>query len=255
LHLRAIMLDLRFLAESSPLYLAQLAFTIWMLVDAHRRGVEYYWFFVIFFFQPIGAWVYFFLFKVKEFRGGPNLGRLFQRRASLEVLRYQAEQSPTAAHRLELAERLVETGAYAEALPHLESVVAREPEHCSALFALAQSYRGLGRPGDAIDPLRKIIARHPGWHDYRAWYALIDTCVEAGDQPGAVTHCRELARVEPSLEHRCLLAEHLLANGEPLEARTVVERGLEEYRYLTGAARARDRRWVGHARKLLARMG
>jgi hypothetical protein len=246
---------LPFLAETSPLYVLQLALTIWMLVDVHRRRAEGYWFWVILFFQPFGAWLYFFLYKVRDFRGGPNLGRLFQRRASLEVLRYQAEQSPTVAHRLELAERLVETQAYAEALPHLESVVAHEPEHCSALFALAQSYRGLGRPADAIGPLRKIIARHPGWHDYQAWYALIDACAEAGDLPGAVTHCRDLVRVEPSLEHRCLLAEQLLANGEAIEARTVVERGLEEYRYQSGTTRARDRRWVGHARKLLGRMG
>ena len=33
--------------ELSPLYVVQVALTIWMLVDANRRGVEQYWFWVI----------------------------------------------------------------------------------------------------------------------------------------------------------------------------------------------------------------
>ena len=52
-------MHLPYLFEFSPLYLLQAALTIWMLVDAHRRGVEFFWFWVILFFQPFGAWVYF----------------------------------------------------------------------------------------------------------------------------------------------------------------------------------------------------
>ena len=37
----------------SPLYVAQAALTIWMLIDANRRGVEFYWFWLILAFQPL----------------------------------------------------------------------------------------------------------------------------------------------------------------------------------------------------------
>src|SRR6266849_7324757 len=95
--------------ELSPLYLAQAALTIWMLVDANRRGVEYYWFWLILIFQPFGAWVYFFLYKAKDFRGGHGwVTGLFHRPPSMLELRHRAERLPTVANRLELCERLVE---------------------------------------------------------------------------------------------------------------------------------------------------
>src|SRR5262245_5309414 len=92
-----------------PLYVAQLGITIWMLIDAHRRRVDVYWFLIILAFQPIGAWAYFFMYKIHDFRGDSGwLTNLFHRRPSLEELRYQVEQTPTVANRLELGERLVE---------------------------------------------------------------------------------------------------------------------------------------------------
>ena len=241
-----------FLHELWPLSLAQAALTVWMLVDANRRGVDYYWFWFILVFQPFGAWAYFFAYKAKDLgRGRGWLAGLFQRPMSLQELRHRVERTPTAAGRLELGERLVETGAYAEALPHLEAMLAREPEHCQALFLLAEAHRGLGHPEQAVPSLQKLLARQPNWRNYKAWHTLIDVRREAGDLSGALVNCRELARAMPNLEHRCLLAEHLVQTGEKAEARKVLEQGLDDYHYLTGPSRRRDRRWVGKAKQLL----
>ena len=85
---------LPYLYQYSPLYIAQVALVIWMLVDANRRGVEYYWFWIILVFQPLGAWVYFFAVKAGDFRGhsaGPNWN-WFYRRPSLDELRAYRRQ-------------------------------------------------------------------------------------------------------------------------------------------------------------------
>src|SRR5262245_59651528 len=159
-----------YLYEFAPLYLAQVALTIWMLVDANRRGVEVHWFWIILIFQPFGAWAYFFIYKVKDFQDRPGwLGNLFQRRPSLAELRHRAGQSPTPASWLELGERLVQDGAFAEAVPHLETVLAREPDHCRCIFLLARAHRGLGKPAQAVLLLQRLLARQPNWGDYRAW--------------------------------------------------------------------------------------
>jgi hypothetical protein len=250
------MYHLPYLYEFSPFYLAQAALTIWMLVDANRRGVDYYWFLLILAFQPFGAWVYFFLYKAKDFRAGQGwLAGLFHRPPSVTELRHRTERLPTIANRLELGERLVETGEYAEALPHLEAVLARESEHCQALFAFAQAQRGLGHPENAIAPLQKLIAKHWSWSEYRAWHVLIEVRKATGDSGGALESCRELTRIAPSLEHRCLLAEHLLQAGDNAEARKVMEQGLDDYRYTSGLSRRRDRRWVSKAKQLLKQVG
>ena len=47
------------------------AFSLWMMVDAYRRGAAYFWFPIILF--PFGAWVYFFCVKINDF----ELGHLF----------------------------------------------------------------------------------------------------------------------------------------------------------------------------------
>ncbi|HEV3118420.1 MAG TPA: tetratricopeptide repeat protein [Gemmataceae bacterium] len=245
-----------FFEYSSPLWIAQLAFTIWMLVDAHRRGVEFYWFWLILVFQPLGAWVYFILYKAKELRGGQGwLANLFHRPPSLQELRHRTERLPTIANRLELGERLVDAGEYAEALPHLEAVLARESEHCQALYALAEAHRGLGHPEQAVTPLQKLIARHSGWSDYKAWNALIHVRDICGDQDGALGACRDLARIAPTLEHKCLLAEHLLATGQKEEAGRVLAQGLDDFRYTTGLSRRRDRKWLGKAKQLTKQAG
>jgi hypothetical protein len=243
-------------SQLSPLYLAQAGLTVWMLVDAYRRGVEMYWYWIILIFQPLGAWAYFFVFKAKDLHIDQSwLAGLFHRPPSMQELRHRAERSATMASRLELAERLTEGGDYAEALPHLEAVLAREAEHCQALFLLAACHRGRGHPEQGVPLLEKLIARHPSWSDYRAWHTLIEVQREVGDLAGAVAKCRELDRVAPSLQHKCLLAEHLLMTGATTEAGKIVTQGLEDYHYLTGLSRRRDRRWIGKAKQLLKKIG
>jgi hypothetical protein len=240
-----------FFAELSPLYVAQVALTIWMLVDAHRRGVESYWFWIILFFQPIGAWAYFFLFKVRDFSPGTGwLANLFTRRPSLDELRYRLEQSPTMAAHLELAERLLEEKEYEEAEPHLNAVLKREPDHGTALFALAECHRQLNRSAEAVPLLQKLVSQRPNWRNYLAWHTLIETCQQAGDQAEAVAQARKLAQVTPSLEHQCLLTRCLVEVGELAEARRVIEKALREYQFSPNRSR-NDRRWVGKAKQLL----
>src|SRR5438094_871058 len=90
--------------------LLHIGLVIWMAVDASRRGADPVWFWIILFMQPIGAWVYFFAFKLRDLHR-PRIGRVAhhvgRRRLSLDELRYHAERTPTVTNRLALAERLM----------------------------------------------------------------------------------------------------------------------------------------------------
>jgi hypothetical protein len=230
-------------------YLAQGAFTIWMLVDAYRRGADSYWYFIILFVPGIGAWAYFFVVKIGDFSGLRDLSFL-QRRPAMEELRYRADQMPTLTNRLALAERLVEIRDYDEAVPHLEAVLGQEPDLSQPRYLLALC-RAEGAKADlAVPLLEKLIARDRTWSNYAAWHLLIRIQSESGAGDKALATCRELARLAPTLQHQCLLAERLLAEGEDDEARDLLQRSLEENQYAPGFIRRRNRRWASRARQL-----
>jgi hypothetical protein len=232
------------------IWFLQLAFMVWMLVDAYRRQADYYWYLIIIFVPGVGAWVYFFLVKFPEFRGRlPDLPFL-RHRPSLKELRYRANQTPTLTNRLALAERLIEEHEYAEAVPHLEAVLAQESGLAPALYSLAISRRGTGQPDQAVTLLEKIVARDGSWSNYAAWHMLIDVHAEMGNGAKAVTACQEMVRVAPTLRHQCLLAERLIAEGQNEEAARVLERSLEEYQFAPGFIRRRNTRWARQARQL-----
>jgi hypothetical protein len=235
------------------LYLAQAGFTIWMLIDAGRRHTEVYWFWIVLVAQPVGPWIYFFLVKWHDFHlfsGWPAL----QQRVSLDELRYQADHVPTLANHLALAERLLERKAYAEALPHLEAARALEPEHCQVLYGLAVCAKEQGQPAQALPLLEQILARDRRWSDYAAWRMLITVRSQTGDPSGALSKARDLARLSPTLQHQCLLAERLLDEKMPEEAETVLVQALETHRFAPTPSRRRNRRWASQARSLLKRV-
>ena len=244
-----------FFHEMPYLYLLQTAFMIWILVDCYRRGAEVFWFWVILIIPGFGAWAYFFVVKIHDFH---HLERIsiwpFRSRPSMSELRYRVERSPTTVNQMEMAQRLIENGEPAEAMPHLQSVLAREPEYCQALYSLAVCHSQLGQPDAAVPLLEKVNARDRRWSNYRAWHLLIDSRIEFGDKDGALATCRELVKHSATLQHQCLLGERLVDAGKLDEALGVIERGLEDQDFLPFSRRWRNRRWINEARRLQKRI-
>lgn len=240
---------LHYLAEFPYLAIPQATFTVWMIVDVSRRSTEAYWFWVILWFQPLGPWIYFFVVKAKDFRGASDWFA-FHSRPSLQELRFRNQQTPTLTSHLELAERLIEMQDYVEAMSHLEAVLKRETDHCGALYWSALCLTEQANPEAAIPLLEKVIARDRAFSDYKAWRLLIQARTQAGDAAGALAACRDLFRIAPTLQHCCLLGEHLLADGKDREAEDLLAQALEEYQFAPGPSRRRNRRWAVEARRL-----
>jgi hypothetical protein len=234
------------------LYLAQGAFMIWMLTDAYRRRAEQFWYWVIIFVPGLGAWAYFFAVKSGDFRRF-HLNQnffLFPSRPSLSELRYRSEQVPTLANHLALGERLIEKEEFEQAVPPLQAALKREPEHSRVLYCLALCHTRQGQPDLALPLLEKLLQGEPRWSNYIAWHLLIEARCDAGDSEGALANCRELVRLSPTLQHRCLLAEYLLHKGLHEEARSLLEQSLQDHYFTPRPIRWRNRRWASRARRL-----
>ncbi len=251
------------LFEDSPLvlqgvYLLQVAFTVWMAVDAYHRGGEQFWVWIIIVFQPLGPWIYFFAVKVRSLSiPGLSLrsrapGEGWERKLSLDELRYRVDRSPTVANRLALAHRLMDRHMHEDAIPHLEAILQIEPGYCQALHSLAECRIATGEPTHAVTALEKLIQRDRRWSHYRAWRTLIAAHTARKEPGDALQACRELEKQLPTLENKCLLAEHLLDNGLKPEAAQLLDQALEDLHYAPWGTRLRNWRWSREARRLLA---
>jgi hypothetical protein len=248
------MWHLPFLEEAPYLGIAQLAFMIWMLVDCQRRGAEQYWFWIILMIPGIGAWVYFFTHKIHDFRGRGSGGLNFwpfDRRANLTELRYRVQQTPTLANQLALGERLTEKGEHADAVPYLEAVLGREPDHTVALYSLASCRVETGHPDLAIPVLRRLLSKDWRYGNYAGWRLLVTALVRTGDESSALVTARELVQKAPMMEHKCLLAERLHVADLPAEARELLESALRDFQFAPWPVRRRDGRWKKRAWQIL----
>jgi hypothetical protein len=236
---------------SSWWFYGQSIFTIAMLIHAYRNSAELFWYFVIFFFQPLGAWAYFFLVFVRGFRFGGGSAPGWQRRLSLNELRYHAERMPTVNNRLALAQGLMAKGRHAEAIPLLEAVLATDFIHCQAMHELAVCHLACGQPVEAVAMLQRLMERDSRWAYYTAWRTLIDAYAACQNPAEALNTCRELAKMVPTLENKCLLAEHLLDNNLRPEAIDVLDQALEDHAFTPLGKRLKNWRWARLAQRLL----
>src|SRR5579871_3315562 len=141
-----------------------------------------------------------------------------------------------AAH-LGIGEMFIRTGKYAEALPHFQVCVQKEPQHTIALLGMARCQRYLGPPEAAWATLERLFNTSepdPGAVLLRGQLEL-----ERGNAQEALTWLKHAERLQPSdLETIQALANALRLLDRKDEAQTY-----EEKRHQT----ERDLRQIGRA--------
>lgn len=230
--------------------LLQLAFTVWMLVDAIKRGAPWYWFLIIL--MPIGAVAYFFVVKIHDFT--PAARRLLERPASLAALEHLAAQTPSIDNKIRLAQALHDRGKYERARDLFAEVLERAASDREALYGYGSCCLETGRRDAARDALERLVEAEFSFRDHRAVYDLGRIYWEDDRRDEAVELLQRAAR-GTLLEPRVRLARCLVEMGREDEARTLLADGLQEYRHSPGFVRRRDRYWASKARRLLRQIG
>jgi hypothetical protein len=145
----------------------------------------------------------------------------------------------------------MEQGVHAEAIPLLEAILAADQIHCQAMHDLALCHLACKQPQQAVAMLDRLMKRDSRWSYYRAWHTLIDAHVAGGQPAEALTACRALEKMVPTLQNKCLLAEHLLDNQLQSEAIHVLDAALEEHSYAPLGKRLKNWKWARQAQRLL----
>ncbi|MCZ7644782.1 MAG: tetratricopeptide repeat protein [Planctomycetota bacterium] len=233
-------------------YLLYLGFMIWMLVDSIRRYGLSYWAFVIFFFQPLGALVYFVLHVKSLFRGGLAAGGgkgLFG--LGLKARIRKAEQAlrmaDTPAAREELAGLYYEAGRLQDCERLLAPLVEQEDGNYEARYHLGLCRLAAGDPQGALVHLEKVMAGEKKLRFGRAWLRYAECLHRLGRTGEAVEELRKLHRAYPRPLTEFAYAKALAESGAREQARQVLEEMLET----SGQAPAEDRRYLSEGKALL----
>jgi len=240
------------LAVISLLSVVWLAFKVWMVVDAIRRGVAYYWYFV-FFFVPFGEFVYFAMVKADDFRL-PRLDSLFQRPPSLRELRFRYQNTPSQENQLILAQALLRSGEVGEAR-ELFGEIPDGDENPEVQYGLASCDLAQGNHARAIPMLERLVSRDPAYEDYAAWRALAQGLWASGRRDEGLASLRALAAKSPRLGHKFRLAQGLAEVGRKSEARRLLEEALLENRQAPAYIRRQNRLLVLKVNRFLAGLG
>ncbi len=234
------------------LFILQQLFSLWMLVDAIRRGSKSYWYFVVL--LPFGEWAYFFMVKIHDPEFEPLRAlwkRLTTRKVTVEDLRYQRDQSPSYANHLTLGQALYDEGSYREARETFAQALAVHPGDREAHYGWALSQIALEEYDPAIEKLRTLVEEDPSFRDYAAWGDLAHALCEAERFEDAFEVLDRLVTKSPRLVHRVLYAHYLVHGERPDEARRQLEEGLHDDRHAPGFIRKKNRPWVRRAKKML----
>ncbi len=234
------------------LFFLQTGFSLWLVVDAIRRGAAYYWYPIIM--VPFGEWVYFFTIKIHdpEFDWARELYRkLTTKKVTLDERRYRVRQSPSFANKLELAQALHDAQAHGEAAEVFAEALEMHADSREALYGLALTRNALFEYEAAILHFHTLIERDPSFRDYAAYSDLANALAQSGRMEEVHELLEGLVTTSHRLGHRVLHAHYLLADDMKDEAREQLEAGLSEYDHAPKYVKRANRAWARRAKQML----
>lgn len=233
------------------LFIAQTAFSLWMLVDAVRRGAHSMWWIIIM--VPFGEWAYFFAVKLPTLRtsSSPMVRRLVQKRMSVDQLRHQLEETPSHENRVYLAQGLHDRRMFAEAGKLFAQVVAADDADKDALYGQARCCIETKENAKAIALLERLTKLDLDYAEFEPCFELADLYTASNRVADAEQLLRRACKKSQRIGPRARLAKTLIATGNTSEARSVLEAGMRTFNSSPKFVRRRDHREASLARRLL----
>jgi len=232
-----------------------LLFTVWMAVEAVRRGQAQSWLWIILFFGPIGAAVYFFseLMPVVRFGGSftkSRLGADDERRALADVKRL--DNCAAWAH---YASVLRARGQPAKAADAAARALERDASSVDAHYERGQALLTSNRHGEAVPHLRAVVDKDRLYQSGDALLALGQAEEGSGDVKAARESLESLAVHSSRPEVLFVLARVQGLCGDREAALKSLKRIVDEAEYVPDYLQRDVRPWVKKAKKAIEKLG
>jgi hypothetical protein len=231
-----------------------MAFTVWMAVEAVRRGHASGWLWIIVLLGPIGAAIYFFSEYSESFSRGPVLQPRKVSAADLRAAEADVKRLGNAATWTAYASALRGRRETARAVDAARQALECDPENLEARYELGLALEELGHHGDARTELERVVAADPAFDNDGVLFVLARAQQGCGQDVAARESLETLASrsARPEVLFECAAVQARL--GDRAAAAENLHRIIAEAEEVPDYLKPNVRPWVHKAKRALQKL-
>lgn len=229
-----------------------LLFTLWMIIDAIRKG-EWQWVFFMMVMPGLAAaWYFFYIFRGPTLRGFELPGASDRRR--IKELQAQIHHLDKAHHHSQLGDVYFQQGKYETAEVCYRAAMERDGNDPDTRAHFGQCLLRQKRAAEARPLLEGVLRENPK-HDYNhTAMAYAETLAALGETDNALKSLEYVVANNSYPRAKVQLAELYFAKNQPDLARVQLKDVLADDPHAPAYQRRRDRVWVSRAKSLLRKL-
>jgi hypothetical protein len=219
-----------------------------------RRRPDTYWLYIILFLGPVGALVYIFAEIVPD---ASLLNQSFKgvsRRKHIKALELTIRDNPSSGNYEELGELLMEDGQLQLARNAFDKAIAGRSTTLDTFYHRGACAVLLGDAPAALPDLEMVVTKDPD-HDFHRAGGLLAQAYALTAQPDkAEALFRKVTVVSTLSETYLNFADFLAAQGRGAEAREWAQKVLDKQPTMPSYLRRRERPWFRRARRIIKQL-
>jgi hypothetical protein len=224
------------------------------IVHFIRRRPDTYWLFIILFLGPVGAAVYIFVEVLPDVGLLRQSFKVFPRRKRIGALELAIRDNPSAGNWEELGDLYMDDGNLQSARAAFGKAIAARSNTPDTFYRRGVCAILLGDAAAALPDLEKVVAKDPN-HDFRRAAGLLAHAYAlTGQKEKAEAIFREVTVTSTLSETYLNFADLLASEGRNAEARDWARKVLDKEPTMPGYLRRRERPWFRRARKTLRQL-
>ena len=224
------------------------------IVHFIRRRPDTYWLFIILFLGPVGAAVYIFIEVLPDVGLLRQSFKVFPRRKRIGALELAIRDNPSAGNWEELGDLYMDDGNLQSARAAFGKAIAARSNTPDTFYRRGVCAILLGDAVAALPDLEKVVAKDPN-HDFRRAAGLLAHAYAlTGQKEKAEAIFREVTVTSTLSETYLNFADLLASEGRNAEARDWARKVLDKEPTMPGYLRRRERPWFRRARKTLRQL-
>ena len=224
------------------------------IVHFIRRRPDTYWLFIILFLGPVGAAVYIFVEVLPDVGLLRQSFKVFPRRKRIGALELAIRDNPSAGNWEELGDLYMDDGNLQSARAAYDKAISARSNTPDTFYRRGVCAILLGDAAAALPDLEKVVAKDPN-HDFRRAAGLLAHAYAlTGQKEKAEAIFREVTVTSTLSETYLNFADLLASEGRTAEARDWARKVLDKEPTMPGYLRRRERPWFRRARKTLRQL-